>query len=522
MRKQTEPTLASSATKVSSATAFSRVLGLVREQVMAYFFGAGMATDCFVAAFRIPNLLRDLFAEGALSSAFVPIFKEKLVNEGKDEAFRLAGLTISALILIVGIVVALGILFSPQLVFISAKGFLTNPAKFELTITLTRIMFIYLLMVSISAVFMGILNSVGKFGIPALSPALFNIGMILSPVILYNYFDIPIYTMALGVLVGGIGQMVFQIPSLLNIGFRFKFSLKLADEGIRRIVRLIAPMILGLSASRINILVNTLLASLLIEGAMSYLNFAYRLMHFPLGVFAVAVGTVALPKLSGEVARNQIDQLVKIFNESLSLTMFLVIPSAVYLASFSDDLVRLIYERGAFGSEATIQTSTALLFYSLGLIGFAGVRVTAPAYYAMGDAKRPMQYSIFTVALNIGLNFAFIPIWGFAGLALATSVAGTLNFALLLFNLKKKIPDLKYLGIFSNILRMIFAAVTSYYIIDVIDFNRIFYNLGGIAGKILIVTCQIFGIGILYLIFSKVLRLDETDRLFRLIFRKSN
>jgi putative peptidoglycan lipid II flippase len=363
MGKHTEPTLASSATKVSSATALSRVLGLVREQVMAYFFGAGMATDCFVAAFRIPNLLRDLFAEGALSSAFIPVFKEKLVNEGKDEAFRLAGLTISALLLIVGIVVAVGILFSPQLVFISAKGFLTNPAKFELTITLTRIMFIYLLMVSISAVFMGILNSVGKFGIPALSPALFNIGMILSPVILYNYFDIPIYTMALGVLVGGIGQMVFQIPSLLNIGFRFKFSLKLADEGIRRIVRLIAPMILGLSASRINILVNTLLASLLIEGAMSYLNFAYRLMHFPLGVFAVAVGTVALPKLSGEVARNQIDQLVKIFNESLSLTMFLVIPSAVYLASFSDDLVRLIYERGAFGSEATIQTSTALLFY---------------------------------------------------------------------------------------------------------------------------------------------------------------
>ncbi len=487
---------------------------------MAYFFGAGMATDCFVAAFRIPNLFRDLFAEGALSSAFIPVFKEKLVKEGKEEAFRLAALTISALLLIVGIVVALGILFSPQLVFISAKGFLTNPAKFELTINLTRIMFIYLLMVSISAVFMGILNSVGKFGIPALSPALFNIGMILSPVILYNYFDIPIYTMALGVLVGGIGQMVFQIPSLLNIGFRFKFSLKLADKGIRRIVRLIAPMILGLSASRINILVNTLLASLLIEGAMSYLNFAYRLMHFPLGVFAVAVGTVALPKLSGEVARNQIDQLVKIFNESLSLTMFLVIPSAVYLAGFSDDLVRLIYERGAFGAEATSNTSFALFFYALGLIGFAGVRVTAPAYYAMGDAKRPMQYSIFTVALNLGLNFAFIPIWGFAGLAMATSVAGILNFALLLFNLKKKIPDLRFFTVFSGLIRMIFAAVTSYYIINVIDFSAIYFNFDGITGKMLIVACQIFGIGILYLIFSKILQLDETNRLFRMIFRK--
>lgn len=520
MRKQTEPSLASSATKVSSATAFSRILGLAREQVMAYYFGAGMATDCFVAAFRIPNLLRDLFAEGALSSAFIPIFKDKLVKEGKDEAFRLASLVISALILVVGIVVAIGILFTPSIVFVSAKGFLSNPAKFELTITLTRIMFIYLLMVSISAVFMGILNSVGKFGIPALSPALFNIGMILSPVILYNYFDIPIYTMALGVLVGGVGQLVFQIPSLLNIGFRFKFGIKLADEGIRRIVRMITPMILGLSASRINILVNTLLASLLIEGAMSYLNFAYRLMHFPLGVFAVAVGTVALPKISGEVARNQFDQLVKIFYESLSLTMFLIIPSAIYLASFSDDLVRLIYERGAFGPEATVQTSTALLFYAIGLIGFAGVRVTAPAYYAMGDAKRPMKYSIFTVVLNIGLNFAFIPIWGFAGLAMATSVAGTLNFALLLFNLKKKLPELKFLSVFSGIFRMILAAITAYYIVDVVDFSLIFYNYSGLAGKILVVACQISGMGILYLIFSLILRLDETNRLFRAIFKR--
>jgi len=512
--------LAVSAIKVSSATAFSRVLGLIREQVMAYYFGAGMATDCFVAAFRIPNLLRDLFAEGALSSAFVPVFKEKLVKEGKDVAFQLASLTISALILVVGIVVALGIILSPQLVFISAKGFLSNPAKFELTVMLTRIMFIYLLMVSVSAVFMGILNSAGKFGIPAMSPALFNIGMILSPVILYNYFDIPIYTMALGVLVGGIGQLVFQIPSLLNIGFRFKFAIRLADEGIRRIVRLITPMILGLSASRINILVNTLLASLLIEGAMSYLNFAYRLMHFPLGVFAVAVGTVALPKISGEVARNQFDQLVKIFYQSLSLTMFLVIPSAVYLAFFSEDLVRLIYERGAFGSEATTQTATALFFYAIGLIGFAGVRVTAPAYYAMGDAKRPMQYSIFTVALNIGLNFAFIPIWGFAGLAAATSAAGILNFALLLFNLKKKIPELKFLTVFSSVFRMILAAVASYYVVSHLDFDIIFYNFQGISGKILIVAGQIIGIGIFYLIFSKILRLDETNKLFRLIFRR--
>jgi len=303
MENRSEKSLAASAGKVSGATAFSRVLGLVREQVVAYLFGAGMATDAFVAAFRIPNLLRDLFAEGALSSAFVPVFKEKIVKDGKAEAFRLANLTISGLLFIVGAVVAVGIIASPAIVYVSAKGFAADPGKFVLTVSLTRIMFIYLLMVSVSAVFMGILNSVGRFGIPALSPALFNVGMILTPLLLFQYFSIPIYTLAVGVIIGGIGQLVFQIPALLRIGYRFKFMLNFADAGIRRILRLISPMILGLSASRINILINTLLASLLIEGAMSYLNFAYRLMHFPLGVFGVAVGTVTLPKVSADAAR---------------------------------------------------------------------------------------------------------------------------------------------------------------------------------------------------------------------------
>ncbi len=519
MGKQTSESLAVSATKVSSATAFSRILGLIREQVMAYLFGAGMATDCFVAAFRIPNLFRDLFAEGALSSAFIPVFKEKMVKEGKAEAFRLANLTISALILVVGIVTALGILFSPQLVYISAKGFASNPEKFGLTVELTRLMFVYLLLVSISAVCMGILNSAGKFGIPAMSPALFNIGAILSPILLYQYFDIPVYTLAIGVLVGGIGQLVFQIPSLLNIGFRFKFFVNLADEGVRRIVRLISPMILGLSASRINILVNTLLASMLAEGAMSYLNYAYRLMHFPLGVFAVAVGTVALPKISGEVASNQFDQLARIFHESLSLTMFLVVPSAVYLAGFGSDLVRLVFERGAFSPEATVQTSYALLFYSLGLVGFAGVRVTAPAFYAMGDARRPMNYSIMTVALNIGLNFAFMPFWGFAGLAAATSAAGILNFLLLLFNLGKKIEGINIPGIFLGLFKIIMASVAAFFAVRLIDFPTLI-TVGGITGKILIVGGQVFGISVLYLFFAWVLRLNEIGRLLRLISRR--
>lgn len=519
MDNNTGKSIASTAGTVSAATAISRILGLVREQVVAFFFGAGMATDAFVAAFRIPNLLRDLFAEGALSSAFVPVFKEKIVKNGQAEAFRLANLTISALLLIVGAVVAIGIIATPAIVYASAKGFTADPAKFALTVNLTRIMFIYLLMVSISAVLMGILNSVGRFGIPALSPALFNIGMILAPLLLNEYFDIPIYTLALGVIVGGIGQLVFQIPSLLRIGFRFKFMIDFADSGIRRILRLISPMVLGLSASRLNILISTLLASLLMEGAMSYLNYAYRLMHFPLGVFGVALGTVTLPKVSDDAARNDTAQLVRTFKEAIGLTMFLVIPSAAYLAGFSDDLVRLIYQRGAFGPEATVHTAKALYFYAFGLVGFAGVRVAAPVFYALDDARRPMFYSIISVAANIVLNFAFIPLWGFAGLAAANSVAGLMNLFLLVFNMKKKITGINYLYFMIPTIKIILGSVAAVLIMKAINIDY-FISSGNLIGKILNVGLQITGMSVIYIVLMLLLRVDEVKRLLAVLHLK--
>jgi len=501
------------------ATALSRVFGLIREQVMAYLFGAGMATDAFVAAFRVPNLLRDLFAEGALSSAFIPVFKDKKIKKGNDEAFLLANLTISGLILILGVIISVGIIIAPGIIYVSANGFTADPEKFFLTVSLTRIMFVYLLLVSVSAVLMGILNSTGRFGIPALSPALFNIGMVITPIFLYRHFDIPVYTLAIGVVIGGVGQLVFQLPALFGIGFRFKFVINLADEGIRRIGRLISPMILGLSASRINILVNTLLASLLIEGAISYLNYAYRLMHFPLGVFGVAVGTVALPKLSDEAARNNISQLAKIFSEAIGLSMFLVIPSAVYLAGYGDDIVRLIYQRGAFGPDATAQTARALLFYSFGLIGFAGVRVAAPVYYALGDAKKPMHYSIVSVALNIVLYFVFIPLWGFAGLAAATSAAGLCNLFLLAVNLRKKVDGLDYVYLIVNTLKILLGAIAAYLVVRSINFDVII-KPDDIFGKILVVGLQIAGMGTVYLLLLWLLRVPEVKKIANLIMFK--
>lgn len=521
MDKNFDNSMVSSAGKVASATAFSRILGLIREQVVAVLFGAGMLTDCFVAAFRIPNLLRDLFAEGALSSAFVPVFKEKLVKLDKADAFRLANITISALLLVVGLTVSLGIIFSPQLVYISAKGFTANPEKFDLTVNLTRLMFVYLLLVSVSAVLMGILNSTGRFGIPALSPALFNLGMILTPILLYKYFSAPIYTLALGVIIGGLGQLVFQLPSMHRIGFRFHFVLDFYDAGLRKIVRLITPMMLGLSASRINILINTLLASFLIEGAISYLNFSYRLMHFPLGVFAVALGTVALPKASEDVARGDNAALGRTFSEAFGLNMFLVIPSAAFLAFFGYDIVRLIFQYGAFGTADTVNTAQALFYYAFGLIGFAGVRVVAPVYYALGDSKRPMLFSILAVAINIGLNFVLIPFLNFAGLAAATGAAGLANLGLLLIYLKDKIPGLAFRPVLfqggKTIIASAVAVGLTKLLIYFVDIRQLL-GLGGFPGNLAVVTLEITGLVVVYLVLSIIMKLDELPKVIS-IFR---
>ncbi|MCX6827967.1 MAG: murein biosynthesis integral membrane protein MurJ [candidate division Zixibacteria bacterium] len=520
-----QQSMASSAGRVSLATAISRILGLVREQVQAYFFGAGMATDCFVAAFRVPNLLRDLFAEGALSSAFIPVFKEKIIRRSREEAYRLANFTMSDLILITGAIVALGIIFTPAIIYVTAKGFLNEPGKFDLTVNLTRLMFVFLIMVSVSAVQMGILNSMGRFGVPALSSALFNVGMIIAPIFLYSYFDVPIYTMAIGVIIGGIGQIVFQLPSLARIGFKFKFSLNFKDEGIRRIGRLLSPMVLGLSASRINILISTLLASLLVQGAMSYLSYAYRLMHFPLGVFGVALGTVALPKISEDVARNNFDQLLKTFYEAIGLSMFLIVPSAVYLAGFGEDLVRLIYQRGAFDAEATLRTAQSLLYYSIGLVGFAGVRVAAPVYYALGDAKRPMYYSIVSVLLNIIFNFAFIFLFGglsspnaIAGLAAATSVAGLANFLLLIVNLRKMVGGVNYTYLVVHFMKISVGALLALLAIRFFRIDAIIH-VTGLWTKILVVFLQVSGMAAIYLLILHLMKVREVGRLLGLLRR---
>ncbi len=508
--------LLGSTTKVSAATAFSRVLGLIREQVMAIYFGAGLATDVFVAAFRVPNLLRDMFAEGALSSAFVPVFKEKLVSDSEKEAFGLAHVTFTAILLVVGTIVLLGIIAAPAIIYIMANGFTETPDKFDLTVSLTRIMMVYLLLVSLSALIMGMLNSFGRFGIPALSPAMFNLGTVLTVVILHRYFEQPIYTMAIGVVVGGIGQAAIQLPSLLKIGYRFRFVVSFFDQGLRKVVRLLTPMIIGLSAGRINIVVATLVASFLIEGALSYLNYAYRLMHFPLGVFAVAIGTVALPRVTELVARQEFERLGQTFLGTLSANFFVVVPSAMFLATMGREVVELIYQWGEFGSADSDRTALALLHYSYGLIGFASVRVTVPFFYAFGDSKLPMKISIASVVVNLVLYYPMIKMLGFAGLAAATSMASLFNFVLLLMLLPRKGIHIPFGRLGWNSLRILASAWAAFQIAQLLPY--VFsHSADSIVGRLLQLFVPALAAGLLYVLFCVILRVREVALLKRLL-----
>ncbi|MDD4052921.1 MAG: murein biosynthesis integral membrane protein MurJ [candidate division Zixibacteria bacterium] len=444
--------------RVALGTLFSRILGLVREQVFAHLFGASMAADAFFAAFRIPNLLRDLFAEGALSSAFVPVFKQDIKERGKASAFELAQVCFTVLTIVLAVIIILGALLAPYLVKIIAFGFGDIPGKAELTTRLTVIMFPFLLLVALAALAMSILNSFDRFGIPALAPALFNMGSIAAAYFICPYMEEPIVGMALGVLLGGLGQFAIQIPSLHRIGFRFRFKPDFKHEGLRRVGRLMLPMVSGLAAGRVNIFVNTLLASLLAAGSVSYLTYSYRIMHLPLGMVAVALGTVALPKASEQAANNDRAGIAATFYRAIHLCFFLVFPVAAFFIACGVDIVGILFQHGKFGPEDTLNTYHALNWYSLGLIGFAGVRVTAPVYYALKDAVHPMRYSIISVAVNLVANFLFIPFFNFAGLAAATALGGLVNFAQLLHALPRLVTEINLGKVVNLFVRTVVAA----------------------------------------------------------------
>ncbi len=444
---------------VGGATFASRVFGLLREQTFAYLFGAGFATDAFVAAFRIPNLLRDLFAEGALSAAFVPVFTDYLLKRGKKEAFRLANLLINGLLLILAGVIVTGILITPYLVRVIAPGFSRIPGKMELTSLLAQVMFPFLLFISLAAVFMGMLNSLRHFGVPALAPVFLNLGMIIAGFFLSPFFSPPIIGMAVGVLLGGLGQWLFQLPSLLREGYRYQPVLSFRDEGFRKILVLMTPAVFGLASTQVNIFVNTIIASLLPEASPSYLNYSFRLMHFPLGVFGIAVATVTLPVVSAYASKKDTPNVLRTCRSSLELVAFLTIPSTFFLALVSRPLISALYEHGRFTAADTSATSQALIFYCLGLFSYAAVRVVAQVFYSFQDTKTPVKVSFLAIGFNIGLNLLLMHPLSFRGLALATSISASVNLAVLAYLLTRRYGSPGWPDFFRSVGKVILASL---------------------------------------------------------------
>ena len=437
---------------VSIAVMMSRVTGLVRESVMARLFGAGLIYDAFMLGFRIPNLTRDLFAEGALSSAFVPTFTEYLSTRSKEEAARLANLVATAIIIVVGGLCVLGMIFAPALVHLLAPGFSAVPGKFELAVTMTRIMFPFLLLVALAAQAMGVLNASNRFGVPAMASTFFNIGSVgfgivigygLGPVLHLSRIE----GMATGVVLGGALQLAWQLPSLHALGFRFRPMIDWGDSGLARIMRLMVPAILGNAAVQINVMVNTNFASTIydpvrgFDGAVSWLSYAFRFMQLPLGLFGVAMASATLPSISRSAAEGKMDEFRKTLSKSLGMVFLLTVPSSVGLFVLGKSIIGAIYQGGKFQVYDTQQTAIALSCYSVGLAGYAALKVLNPAFYALGDARTPMMVSLGSIAINYLTAFTMIRVakLGPAGLATSTSVVALFGFFVLFGILRARI-----------------------------------------------------------------------------------
>jgi putative peptidoglycan lipid II flippase len=494
---------------VGLAVMASRVLGLARDLIIAALFGANRSLDAFLIAFRIPNLLRDLFAEGALSTAFVTVFSQKIATDGDDAAWTLASKVTTLVSVFMSAIVLLGILFADLLVRLQAPGFSADDVAF--TTVLLRIMYPFILLVSLAALTMGMLNARRIFGVPAMASSFFNLGSIIGGVALGWWMDPgfgprALLGLAMGTLLGGLCQLGVQLPTLFKQGFRLRFDWDTQDAGVRRIISLMIPAIIAGSAVQVNVVVNGIFASYQ-EGAISWLQYAFRLMQLPLGVFGVAVATVTLPLISRSAAVGNREEFREILARGIRLAFFLTIPSAIGLIGLAEPIIGLIFERGRFTHHATIETAAALRFYAIGLVGYAGIKVLAPAFYALDQRRTPMYVSLFSIVVNVALNAALAVGlgWGHRGLALSTSIVAMLNFGILYVLMRRSAGGLET-GTFAHALMRIgiaavglavFCVAAQVYLLP--DFfswslaTRIFGLLGviAVAGGLFFASCYL-------------------------------
>ena len=549
-RATKQTSVARSAGIVSIAVMFSRVLGLVREMVFARYFGVGFIYDAYQVAFRIPNVLRDLFAEGALSAAFVKVFTDYQINKSEKEAWHLASLVLNALAVILSVICIIGIIFSRQFINLIADGF--SPEKAALATTLTQIMFPFILLVAMAAVAMGVLNTKGVFGIPASASTVFNIVSVLFGLVLAYWLShggwelsgdkdaVPssaaqwaIIGMAIGTTIGGAAQFLIQVPSLYKVGFRFQSALSFSNEGVRHVMRLMTPAILGTSAVQINVLVNTFFVSG-INGGVSWLSYAFRLMQFPIGLFGVAIGTASVPVLSRMASEGKIKDFRDTLSSSINLVFLMTLPSACGLIVLGEPIIRMIYVRGAFKESDVPMTALALAGYSIGLTGYAAIKVLSPAFYALDDAKTPMIIALGSILVNAVASF-FFRNWlsnvgvspetpngyGHVGVALATSTVALVNFFALAWFMKRRIKRLNGRDVLSSFLRI---AIASAIMSAVAYFSyQLLINLLGIKSflnKLIETFIPIAAAGLTFIVAAKLLRIRELEKLFDTFSRR--
>jgi putative peptidoglycan lipid II flippase len=422
---------------VSGMTLLSRILGFVRDFVIARAFGAGMMTDAFFVAFRLPNLLRRLFAEGAFSQAFVPLLAEYKNRRGEAETKQLVDRVATVLSVAVLLVALLGIVGAPLLIYVSAPGFAADADKFALTVELTRITFPYILFMALVALSAGILNTWSRFALPAFTPVLLNLSFIGMALFVAPWFDPPVLALAWAVFLGGVLQLAIQLPALKRLGMLPRFDWNPGEPGVRRILTMMGPAVLGVSVSQISLLINTIFASFLPSGSVSWLYYADRLMEFPAGLLGAALGTILLPSLAKCHAGERREEFSALLDWGLRLTLMLTLPAALALAMLAVPLLATLFQHGAFTATDVLQTRSALVAYSIGLAGLILVKVLAPGFYARQDIRTPVRIALMTLAATQAMNLAFIGWLQHAGLALSIGLASCLNAALLFRGLRR-------------------------------------------------------------------------------------
>jgi putative peptidoglycan lipid II flippase len=496
------------ASVVGGATLLSRILGYIRDAVIAYGFGAGFYADSFFVAFRVSNLLRRLVGEGALTSSFVPIFTEELNQRSKVEASRLASKVFTLFLIILVILALLGIVFSENLIQVLSPGFNEVPGKFSLTVKLTRVMFPYMVFIGLMAIAMGVLNSLRHFLAPALSPVLFNLSIILSALLVAPFLKVPVYALAVGVLLGGVLQFALQFPYLKRYEMTPRLEFDFTDPAIKRIFILMGPALLGVGVYQLNILVTMRFASRLAEGSVSYLYYASRLMELPLGVFAVALSTAVLPSLSEYVAKRDFDS----FRESLSFVLrivnFVTIPSTFGLFVLSQPIIDILFRRGEFGGDAATGTAFALYFYALGLVSVASSRILVSVFYSLKDTTTPVLVGLVTFFFNIIMCFILMGPLKHGGLALATSLSATLNFVCLLAVLRRRFGKYEGTSVVRSALKSTLASAVMALSVYALILATGWEGLGTGSKIVIILTSVTTGIFV-YLAVCKALKVPE-------------